>query len=170
MGLLLLLLISHMVNIDKNSPHKEKVLQGLHWFWKFFLFFIVVQVQLSPFSPHHSPQLQILPPDPTLPWFCLCVLYRCSWKPFPIPSPPIIPSHIPSGYCQFVLNFNVSGYILLAYLFYWLGLILEVLKGFLKPKTLGITVLQYLIFIFSVDFLDISDYIIFQIVILGYGL
>ena len=27
--------------------------------------------------------------------------------------PPIIPSHLPSGYFQFVLNFNVSGYILL---------------------------------------------------------
>ena len=35
--------------------------------------------------------------------------------------PPIIPSHLPSSYCQFVLNFNVSGYILLAYLFCWLG-------------------------------------------------
>ena len=37
------------------------------------------------------------------------------------PFPCIIPSHLPSGYCQFVLNFNVSGYILLACLFCWLG-------------------------------------------------
>ena len=34
---------------------------------------------------------------------------------------PIIPSQFPSGYCQFVLNFNVSGYILLACLFCQLG-------------------------------------------------
>ena len=35
--------------------------------------------------------------------------------------PPVIPSHLPSGYCQIVINFNVSGYILLACLFCWLG-------------------------------------------------
>ena len=33
------------------------------------------------------------------------------------PFPPIISSHLPPGYCQFVLYFNVSGYILLACLF-----------------------------------------------------
>ena len=39
-----------------------------------------------------------------------------------LPSfPPIILSHLPSGYCQFVLNFNVSGYIFLGCLFCWLG-------------------------------------------------
>ena len=33
------------------------------------------------------------------------------------PYSPIIPSYFPSGYCQIVLNFNVSGYILLACFF-----------------------------------------------------
>ena len=37
-------------------------------------------------------------------------------QPFPV-FPLIFPSPLPSGYCQFVLYFNVSGYILLAYLF-----------------------------------------------------
>ena len=45
-------------------------------------FFIVVQVQLSPFSPHYSPLLPPSPPatlNPTLLWLCPCVLYTCSW-------------------------------------------------------------------------------------------
>ena len=33
------------------------------------------------------------------------------------PPPFIISSPLPSGYCQIVLNFNVSGYILLAFFF-----------------------------------------------------
>ena len=36
-------------------------------------------------------------------------------KPYHLP--PTIPSHLPSGYCQIALSFNVSGYILLACLF-----------------------------------------------------
>ena len=35
--------------------------------------------------------------------------------------PPLSPSSLPSGYCQFVLYFNVSGYIWLTCLFWWLG-------------------------------------------------
>ena len=52
----------------------------------FLTFFIVVQVQLSPFSLHHCPPPQPSPPPtphPIPPWFCPCVLYRYSWKPFP---------------------------------------------------------------------------------------
>ena len=39
------------------------------------------------------------------------------WWPFPF-FPPLSPSPLPSGYCHFVLYFNVSGCILLAC---WLG-------------------------------------------------
>ena len=44
-------------------------------------FVIVVQVQLSPFSTHHSPPphpspLPTLGPTPL--WLCPCVLYICS--------------------------------------------------------------------------------------------
>ena len=82
------------------------------------LFFIVVQVQLSPFSPHYSPH----PSHPhfpplILPPFCFVHVPE---NPFPF-LPPIISSHLPSGYCQLVLNFKVSGFILLACLFCWLG-------------------------------------------------
>ena len=58
-----------------------------YYFLNYFNFFIVVQVQLSPFSPHHSPPSQpsSLPTlNPTPLWFCPCVLYTCSWKPLPL--------------------------------------------------------------------------------------
>ena len=94
--------------------------------WKFiylFYIFIIVQVQLSPFYPQDSPPPQ---PSPFLtlhPTYYLLVLYMCLLymvlKILP-PYPPIITSHLPSGYYQFVLNFTVSGYILLACLFCWL--------------------------------------------------
>ena len=48
----------------------------------------------------------------------MCPLYM--FLKTPPPFPPIILSHLLFGYCQFVLNFSVSGYILLACLFCWL--------------------------------------------------
>ena len=50
--------------------------------------FIVVQVQLCPFSLNTPPQ-PFPPPilNPTPLWFCPCVLCRCSWKPFPFFPP-----------------------------------------------------------------------------------
>ena len=58
-------------------------------------FFTAVQLELSVFSPHPSPptpskptSLQCFHPPP---WFCPCVLYSSSWKPFsplsPLPFP-----------------------------------------------------------------------------------
>ena len=58
------------------------------FYFIFFTFFIVVQVQLSPFSPHHCPPPQPSPPpilNPTPIWLCPCVFYTCS---FTTPSPP----------------------------------------------------------------------------------
>ena len=55
-----------------------------------FFFLIVVQVQLSPFSPHHSPLPPHTPPPTLNPiplWLCPCVLYTCSWWPFPYLPP-----------------------------------------------------------------------------------
>ena len=86
----------------------------------YLFIYTVVQVQLSPFSPHQTP-----PPHPSTPpilkpthlWLCACVLYMCSLMTLPLLSP----SLLLSGYYQFVLYFNVSGWILLAYLFCWLG-------------------------------------------------
>ncbi|KAF6114679.1 hypothetical protein HJG60_010632 [Phyllostomus discolor] len=76
-----------------------------------FVVVVVVQVRLSPFS---IPPL--LPPTPTIPtshpqsyplWLCPSVLYTCSLTTLP-PFPSFTPSHLPSDYCQFVLNFIVS--------------------------------------------------------------
>ena len=82
------------------------------------IFVVVVQVQLSPFSPHH---FHFPPPQPSPPPFpdstpplvlSMCPLYMFL-KTLPL-FLPINPSHLPSAYCQIVLNFSVSGDILLA--------------------------------------------------------
>ena len=94
-------------------------------FFKCFNFFYycsrtvvsIFPLALPPPQPSLPPTLNPMPLP--RPWLCPCVLYRCSWKPFYLC--PCIPSHLPSGYCQFVPNFNISGYILLTCLFCWLG-------------------------------------------------
>ena len=88
----------------------------------FFIFKIILLLfnysclHLPPTSSPHPSQTHLPPLIPHPAWLCPCVLYSCSWKSFPHLS-----SHLPSGYCQFVLNFDVSGYILLAFFFCWLG-------------------------------------------------
>ena len=77
--------------------------------------FIVVQVQFSAFCPHPSPPPQPSPPPSPLPPLLVTVhvsfiVVLANYSPFS----PIIPSPLPSGHCQPVLNFSVSGYILLA--------------------------------------------------------
>ena len=86
-----------LVNSSLNPSGKshEKHAGEITFFLNFC--FIVVQVQLSPFFPSplpSPPQPSTLPTlDPTLLWFCPCVLYMCSWKPFllfpqyPLPPP-----------------------------------------------------------------------------------
>ena len=83
---------------------------------KYFLlkiFFILLLFKYSSLPslplPHSMPHRSHPSPDSTPPWFCPCVLYSYSWKPIPL---------IPLNFC---LNFNVSGYILLACLFCGLG-------------------------------------------------
>ena len=60
-----------------------------------FIFFLFVEVQLSPFSPKHSSPSQPSPPstlNPTLLWLSACVLYTCSSTTLPTVLP-IIPPH-----------------------------------------------------------------------------
>ena len=77
------------------------------WFWPslfhihplvcFFFFIIVVQVQLSLFSRHHSPLSHLLPPptlNPSPVWLCPWVLYTCSLAALPFISP-ITPLPLP---------------------------------------------------------------------------
>ena len=101
---------------------------GFYFFIYSFMFFflilfyhcssILVFIFLPPLSP--------TPPHPTshpqLYTFCLCHGYviHVSWCSFLI-FPPLSLSRFPSTYCQLVLYFNVSGSILLACLFCWLG-------------------------------------------------
>ena len=62
-----------------------------------FLFFIVVQVQLSPFLPYHSPPCPTLPashPQTDPLWLCPCVLYICYSMDLPLISP-TTPLHSP---------------------------------------------------------------------------
>ena len=78
----------------------------------YFNFLIVVQLQLSPFSHPHLP-----PSILTRFSFVHGSFIHVLWWPFPF-FPPLFLSFLPSGYCQFVLYFNVSGYILLACLYF----------------------------------------------------
>ena len=104
-----------------HGPQVKKT-HLLRFFFLIFIFkkiFIVVQVQLSPFSHHHFPPLHPphLPPSILSTHLSLSMgLCTCSLMTLSVLSP-VIPSYLPSGYCQFVLYFNVSGYILLACLF-----------------------------------------------------
>ena len=66
----------------------------------FYLFIIVVQVQLCPFSPH--PTHPHLPPSNYLLWLCPCVHYICPLMALP-QFYPIIPLPLRCGYCQFIL-------------------------------------------------------------------
>ena len=66
-------------------------------------FFIVVWIQLSLIPHHHFPT----PPptlNPTPLWLCPWVLYTCSLTTLSLLSPLI---SLPSGYCQYVLYFNI---------------------------------------------------------------
>ena len=78
--------------------------------------FFIVQLQLSPFSLHYSPLLYpatppTLNPPPPL-YLSMGSLYMFFDGPFLLSHSPL-----PSGYCQFVLYFHVSGSILLTCLF-----------------------------------------------------
>ena len=68
-----------------------------------------------------------MPPAPPIPtsytlWLCPCILHACFLMPTP-QYPPLSLSLLLSGHCQIVLYFSVSGCILIAYLFCWLGII-----------------------------------------------
>ena len=59
------------------------------WILSFFTIYIVVQVQLFPFSLTTPPPLTL---DPNPLWLCPYVLCTCSWKPFPLsPHYPLLP-------------------------------------------------------------------------------
>ena len=82
--------------------------------------YFIVQVQLSAFPPSFPTPPQPSPPPssnstPTPLGFVHVSFIVVPENPFPL-SPHYL-FHLPSGYCQIVLNFNVSGYILFAFFF-----------------------------------------------------
>ena len=92
-------------------------------FFFFFSLFIVVRVQLSPFFPHHSTTPYPPPPpslNPTPFWLCPWVLYTCSLMTLPLLSPVTL---LPTPLWVIVSLFfiSMSGYILFACFFCWLG-------------------------------------------------
>ena len=101
------------------NKNQSDFLSWIYYCFYFLIFFYCCSstvVSISALTP--CPIYPHLPPWTNPLWLCPCVLYTCSLIALPLFSP-IIP--LPSGYCQFVVYFNVSGYILLACLFCWLG-------------------------------------------------
>ena len=96
------------------------VVYSFFLFLIFFLFgsfkkkFIVIQLQLSAFSPHPSTPPQANPLPSSTSTLCLDFIHVSFIVVTENPSP-TIPSPHPSDYCQIVLNFSVSGYILFAF-------------------------------------------------------
>ena len=88
-----------------------------------FLYLFFIYCCSSTVVSIFAPLLPLTPAIPTShPWYyplplvlSMCPSYMFL-KTLPLPHS-IIPSHLPSGHCQFVLNFTISHYILLACLF-----------------------------------------------------
>ena len=88
--------------------------------------YYIIFLLLSKYSCLHFPATTFpchththLPPSILTPFgFVHGCFIHVPWWPFPF-FPPFPP--FPSGYCQFVFYFRISGYILLACLFCWLG-------------------------------------------------
>ena len=100
--------------VESNVLTGNCLLAARFWCRCFFLL-IIVQLQLFCLFPHCSP-LPCLSSTPSVnpPYHCLCwrVLYLCSVF-LGLPLPLLSPFTLPSGHCQFVLYFLVSGSILL---------------------------------------------------------
>ena len=111
---------------------------GMSSFYIFFLnYFIVFQVQLLVFTPHHSPQPQPNSPHSlasSLPLGFVPVSFIIVLEN----SSPHCPFPLPSGYCQIILNFSVSGYILFAFFLLLIMLQLKVRSYGIYPSPPGL--------------------------------
>ncbi|KAF6084315.1 hypothetical protein HJG60_008591 [Phyllostomus discolor] len=82
-------------------------------FFLLFLFLLLLKCNCLhfPATTFPCPTQPHLPPSILLPvWLCPWDLHTCSLKILPLLSP-VTRFLLPSSYCQFVLYFNVSGYI-----------------------------------------------------------
>ena len=104
---------------------------SIYIYTPFFIFYCCsstfVSVSPPPLLP--TPAIPTSHPQsyPALALF-MCPLYMFLTNLLPVP--PIIPSHLHSGHCQFVLNFNVSGSILLICFVDYVPLIDEIIWYF----------------------------------------
>ena len=93
----------------------------IYFVWYYYIFLLLFKYSCLHFppplpQPHPSPSHPLSYAPLALSMCPLCMLFA-ELSPFL----PHYPLPLSSGYCQFVLNFNVSGYILLVCLFCWLG-------------------------------------------------
>ena len=96
----------HQKTCQLYCPEPFFLSSEVNFFKKIFSFFIIVQVQLSPFPPTTPlcPTHPHLPPSILSPLtLSMCPLYMFLDDPSPISLSPLL-----SGYCQFILYFNVS--------------------------------------------------------------
>ena len=124
------MLCGFCVNLTIQELHLLQNLFPSHRYFFFvcftlaiYYYFYCCAITAVPMSPSNSP-----PPHPLSPLtfnLSLHVVFVhesficVSWWPFPF-LPPLF-SPLPSGDCQFVLYFYVSGSLLLTFLFCWLG-------------------------------------------------
>ena len=108
-----------------------------YFFFHFLNYIIVMQLLLSAFSRHLSTPLQPNPPPSpasTLPLGFVHV----SFIVVPENPSPHCPFSPPSGYCYIFLNFNVSGYILFAFLLLLIMFLLKVRMYGICPSQPGL--------------------------------
>ena len=81
---------------SNTSSYSQLCYLPKHSFFKKKIFYCCSITVVCIFSPPPTPakptSLSCFHPPP---WFCPCVLYSSSWKPFS----PLSPPHLPSGYC-----------------------------------------------------------------------
>ena len=107
------------VALEQRWFQKIRSHQSFQKYYIFFLFLLMFKYNCLhfPTTTFPCPTHTHLPPSIPLPLVIVHgSLIHVHLHPFPF-FPMLFPSPLPSSYCQFVANFNVSGYILLASLF-----------------------------------------------------
>ena len=87
----------YCVNFDFKETKFLKISFIYLIFYSLKLFILLFKYSCLLFLPTTAPHPShphVPPMIPTPLWFCPCVLYRCSWKPFPI-FPPLSPAPYP---------------------------------------------------------------------------
>ena len=113
-----------LIFLSKLNVHRYVFIAIFCYIFFFFLLMFKIILLLFNYSclglsttTLHPPHLPPLLPPPL--GFVHVFYIVVPENPTLLPS--IISSHLPSGYCQIVLNFNVSGDVLFACLFCWIG-------------------------------------------------